>query len=108
MSLYKQSIKKSYINDNWSTDNDNLFNKLNKSSSTSYKRLDDNDSDNNNNDINYAIKTKNQQNVSKAYILSLKIFKLTLCQSLVRANNLDNNNNYLLDNNEDCYKMSFS
>ena len=60
MSLYKWSIKKSYVNNNWSADNDNLLNKFNKSSSTSYKRLDDNNSDNDNNDINYAIKTKNQ------------------------------------------------
>ena len=59
MSLYKQSIKKSYVNDNWSTDDNNLLNKLNESSSTSYKRLDDNDSDNNDDDINYAIKIKN-------------------------------------------------
>ena len=36
------------------------------------------------------------------------MFKLTLCQSLIRANNLDNNNSYLLDDNKDCYKMSFS
>ena len=89
-----------------------MFNKLNKSSSTSYKRLDDNDSDelNNldNNDINYAIKTKNQQNVLKAYILSSEMFKLTSHQSLIRANNLDDNNSYLLDNNKDCYKTSFS
>ena len=85
-----------------------MFNKLNKSSSTSYKRLDDNNSDNNNNNVNYAIKTKNQQNVLKAYILSSETFKSTLCQSSVKANNLDDNNDYLLDNNKDCYKMSFS
>ena len=37
------------------------------------------------------------------------MFKLILCQSLVRANNLDNNNNnYLLDNNKDYYKISFN
>ena len=108
MSLYKWSIKKSYVDDNWSADDDDLLNELNKSSSTSYKRLDDNDSDNNNDDVDYAIKTKNQQNILKAYILSSKIFKLTFCQSSVRANNLDNDNDYLLDNNEDCYEMSFS
>ena len=90
------------------TDNNNSLNKLNKSSSTSYKKLDDNDLDNNNNDINYVIKTKNWQNILKAYILSSETFKLTFCQSLVRANNLDNNDSYLLDNNEDYYKMSFS
>ena len=85
-----------------------MLNKLNKSSSTSYKRLDNNDSDDNNNDINYTIKIKNLQNVLKAYILSSEIFKLTSHQSSVRANNLDNNNSYLLDNNKDYYKMSFS
>ena len=88
--------------------NNNLLNKLNKSSSTSYKRLDNNNLDNNNNNINYTIKTKNQQNVLKAYILYLKTFKLTLCQSLVKANNLNNNNSYLSDNNRDYYKISFS
>ena len=108
MSLYKWSIKKSYVNNNWLTDNDDLLNKLNKFSSTSHKRLDDNDLDNNNNNINYAIKIKNWQNVFKAYILSLKMFKLTFYQFLVKANNLNNNNNYLLDNNKDYYKMSFS
>ena len=36
------------------------------------------------------------------------MFKLTLYQSLVRANNLDDDNSYLLENNKDCYKMSFS
>ena len=82
--------------------------KLNESSSTSYKRLDDNNLDNDNSDINYAIKSKNQQNVSKAYILSLEIFKSTLHQSLVRANDINDNNNYLLNNNKDCHKMSFS
>ena len=85
-----------------------MLNKLNKSSSTSHKRLDDNNSDNDNNNINYAIKTKNQQNVLKAYILSLEMFKLTSHQSLVRANDLDDDNSYLLDNNEDCYEISFS
>ena len=58
-----------------------MLNKLNKSSSTSHKRLDDNNSDksdnSDNNNVNYAIKTKNQQNTLKAYILSLEIFKLT-------------------------------
>ena len=111
MSLYEQSIKKSYVDNNWSVDNNNLLNKLNKSSSTSYKKLDNNDSDksdNSDNDINYTIKTKNQQNALKAYILSSEIFKSTFCQSLVKANNLDNDNNYLLDNNKDCYKISFS
>ena len=108
MSLYKWSIKKSYVDNNWLTDDNNLFNKLNESSSTSHKRLDNDNLDDSDNDINYAIKTKNQQNTSKAYILSSKMFKLTLHQSSVRANNLDDNNSYLLDNNEDCYKMSFS
>ena len=112
MNLYKWSIKKSYVNNNWSINNNNSLNKLNKSSSTSYKRLDNNNLDkldnSDNNNINYTIKTKNWQNVLKAYILSLKIFKLTLCQSSIRANNLDNDNNYLLDNNEDYYKMFFS
>ena len=59
LSLYKQSIKKSYVNNDWSADNNNLLNELNKSSSTSHKKLDDNDSDNNDNNIDYAIKTKN-------------------------------------------------
>ena len=85
-----------------------MFNKLNKSSSTSYKRLDDDNSDNNNNNVNYAIKTKNQQNALKAYILSLETFKLTFCQTLVKANNLDDDDDYLLDDNKDYYKMSFS
>ena len=107
MSLYKQSIKKSYVNDNWSADDNDSLNKLNKSSSTSYKRLDDNDLDNHD-DVDYAIKTKNQQNALKAYILSLKMFKLTFYQSSVRANNLDNNNDYLLDDNRNCHKISFS
>ena len=85
-----------------------MLNELNKSSSTSHKRLDDNDSDNDDDNINYAIKIKNQQDVSKAYISSSEMCKLTLHQSLVRANDLDNNDSYLLDNNEDCHKMSFS
>ena len=85
-----------------------MFNKLNKSSSTSHKRLDDNNLDNDNDDINYAIKTKNQQNASKAYILSSETFKLTLHQSSVKANDLDDNDSYLLDNNEDYHKISFS
>ena len=108
MSLYEQSIKKSYINNNWSADNNNSLNKLNKFSSTSYKRLDDNNSDNSDNNINYAIKIKNWQNALKAYILSLKIFKSTLHQSSVKANDLDDNDSYLLDNNKDYYKISFS
>ena len=88
-----------------------MLNKLNKSSSISYKRLDNDDldkSDNSDDNIDYAIKTKNQQNVLKAYILSSETFKLTFCQSLVKANNLDDDNNYLLDDNKECYKMSFS
>ena len=89
-------------------DNDDLLNKLNESSSTSHKRLDDDNSDNNNNNINYAIKTKNQQNTLKAYILSSKMFKLTFCQSSVKAIYLDNNDSYLLDDNKDCYEISFS
>ena len=108
MSLYEWSIKKSYVNNDWSVDNDDLLNKLNESSSTSYKRLGDDDSDNDNDDINYAIKTKNQQNALKAYISSLETFKSTLCQSLVKANDLDDDDSYLLDNNRDYYKMSFS
>ena len=71
-------------------------------------RLDDDDSDDNNDNINYAIKTKNWQNALKAYILSSETFKSTLYQSLIRANDLDNNDSYLLDNNEDYYEMSFS
>ena len=93
------------------TDDNNLLNKLNKSSSTSYKKLDDDDSDKSDdldNNINYTIKTKNWQHALKAYILSSETFKLTLYQSLVRANNLDDNDDYLLDNNKDYYKMSFS
>ena len=90
------------------TDDDDLLNKLNESSSTSHKRLGDNNSDDDDDDVDYAIKIKNQQNASKAYILSSEMFKLTLCQSSVRANDLDNNNSYLLDNNEDYHEMSFS
>ena len=108
MSLYKQSIKKSYVDNDWSADDNDSLNELNKSSSTSHKRLDDNNSDNDNDNVDYAIKTKNQQNVSKAYILSSEMFKLTFCQSSVRANNLDDNDDYLLDNNKDCHEMSFS
>ena len=101
-------MKKSYINNNWLIDNNNLLNKLNKSSSTSHKKLDDNISDNDNNNINYTIKIKNWQNALKAYILSSETFKLTFHQSSVRAKNLNDNDDYLLDNNKDCYKMSFS
>ena len=36
------------------------------------------------------------------------MFKSTLHQSSVKANNLDDNNDYLLNNNENCYKISFS
>ena len=36
------------------------------------------------------------------------MFKLTSHQSLVKVNDLDNNNSYLLNNNEDCYKMFFN
>ena len=68
LSLYKWSIKKSYVNDDWLTDDNDSLNKLNKFSSTSHKRLDNDNSDNNNNDVNYVIKTKNQQNALKAYI----------------------------------------
>ena len=88
-----------------------MFNKLNKSSSTNHKRLDDNNSDksdNLDNNINYTIKTKNQQNALKAYISSSEIFKSTLYQSLVRVNDLDNNDSYLLNNNKDCHEMFFS
>ena len=111
MSLYKQSIKKSYVDNNWSADNNNSLNKLNESSSTSHKRLDDDNldkSDNSDNNIDYAIKIKNQQNASKAYISSSEIFKLTFCQSSVRVNNLDDNDSYLLDDNKDYHEMSFS
>ena len=36
------------------------------------------------------------------------MFKLTSHQSSMKANDLDNDNDYLLDNNKDCYKISFS
>ena len=108
LSLYEQSIKKSYVDDDWSADDDDSLNELNESSSTSHKRLGDDDSDDDNDDINYAIKTKNWQNASKAYISSSEMFKLTFCQSSVRANDLDDDDSYLLDNNRDHHKMSFS
>ena len=85
-----------------------MLNELNRLSSTSHKRLGDDDSDDDDDDVDYAIKAKNWQNVSKAYILSSETFKSTLCQSLVRANDLNDDDSYLLDDNEDCHEMSFS